>query len=143
MNALNKKHIVKSRKSKSAVRLNLYGVFCLFIMLFYLMRPVLPYVEYAINKDYIAKNLCVNKDNPHNCCQGLCHLHEQIKNNSEPLDEDNNKNTKLVQVQKIEDHLKSNEIFIQPVEKQIKLTVETSIQIISFFMPSIFIPPQN
>lgn len=35
-------------------------------------------VSFAINQDYIAKNLCVNKDVPESCCQGKCHLEKEL-----------------------------------------------------------------
>jgi hypothetical protein len=39
-----------------------------------MLRPVAPFVEYAINYDYISKVLCVNKDNPALQCNGKCQL---------------------------------------------------------------------
>ncbi len=33
---------------------------------------------YIINKDYIAKVLCINKDKPALKCQGKCHLKKQL-----------------------------------------------------------------
>lgn len=131
----------KSRHSASHIQSRMYGMLCLLIMVFYFIRPVLPFIEYAVNKEYIAHNLCINKDNPQSCCEGKCYLHKQIKNNSEPMDADNE--NKLVKVQKIEDHLKSNDILIQSGEEPVKLIVVTSIQIISFFVQRIFIPPRN
>lgn len=35
-------------------------------------------VNFAINQDYIAKNLCVNKDVPESCCEGKCHLEKEL-----------------------------------------------------------------
>lgn len=36
-------------------------------------------VNYAINKDYVAKVLCVNKNKPQMHCNGKCHLKKQLK----------------------------------------------------------------
>ncbi|MCB0395555.1 MAG: hypothetical protein KDD36_02810 [Flavobacteriales bacterium] len=44
-----------------------------------LLRPAVPYIEYAVNKDYIAKVLCINKDKPQMKCHGKCHRTAQIK----------------------------------------------------------------
>lgn len=33
---------------------------------------------YEINKDYVAKTLCVNKDKPQMKCCGKCYLHKQL-----------------------------------------------------------------
>ena len=35
-------------------------------------------VEYQVNKDFIAKNLCVNRAKPSSCCQGKCYLKKKI-----------------------------------------------------------------
>lgn len=35
-------------------------------------------VNFQINKEYISKNLCVQKDVEDNCCKGSCHLKKQL-----------------------------------------------------------------
>lgn len=35
-------------------------------------------VNYSLNKDYIAKNLCVKRDEPGNCCKGKCELKKNL-----------------------------------------------------------------
>lgn len=69
----------------------------LVVMVFYLGRPLMPYIEYAVFKDYIAKNLCINRDKPKSCCQGKCHLKKQIEKSSESSDtEDKGSNRKVI-----------------------------------------------
>ncbi|MBX3101483.1 MAG: hypothetical protein KF690_03145 [Bacteroidetes bacterium] len=34
----------------------------------------LPYILFKVNQEYIAQNLCVNRDVPGSECQGTCHL---------------------------------------------------------------------
>ena len=36
-------------------------------------------VNFQINKDYISKNLCVQKEVKNNCCKGSCHLKKQLQ----------------------------------------------------------------
>ena len=36
-------------------------------------------VNYVINKDYISKNLCVNKSKPKMKCNGKCHLMKELQ----------------------------------------------------------------
>lgn len=36
-------------------------------------------INYQVNKEYIAQNLCVNKDEPESCCEGKCHLEKELK----------------------------------------------------------------
>lgn len=59
--------------------MKLGGIILTLIMSAYLLRPVIPFVEYALNKDYIAKVLCINKDEPELKCNGMCHLNKQLK----------------------------------------------------------------
>lgn len=37
-------------------------------------------VEYQVNKEFIAKNLCVNRAKPSSCCQGKCYLKKKLAN---------------------------------------------------------------
>lgn len=43
------------------------------------VAPVIPYLEYLINYDYIKNELCENKDVPESNCNGMCHVKKQIK----------------------------------------------------------------
>ena len=40
-------------------------------------------MNFEINKDYTAKNLCIKKDEVNNCCQGLCHLNKKLEDKKE------------------------------------------------------------
>jgi hypothetical protein len=35
-------------------------------------------VNFELNKDYIAKNLCENREKPKSCCKGKCYLKKQL-----------------------------------------------------------------
>lgn len=35
-------------------------------------------LEYQVNKDFIAKNLCVNRAKPSCCCHGKCYLNKKM-----------------------------------------------------------------
>jgi len=35
-------------------------------------------VEYQVNREFIAKNLCVNRAKPSSCCQGKCYLNKKM-----------------------------------------------------------------
>lgn len=48
-----------------------------------MLRPVQPYVEYALNQDYIAEFLCINKDKPKLQCNGKCHLVKELEKQQE------------------------------------------------------------
>ena len=68
------------------MKYRIYSYFLLIILSFYILRPVLPYIEYAVNKDYIAKHLCINRADSHSRCEGKCFLEKQIKKNTESND---------------------------------------------------------
>ncbi len=36
-------------------------------------------INFQINKEYISKNLCVQKNIKGNCCKGSCHLKKELK----------------------------------------------------------------
>ena len=42
-------------------------------------QPVMPWVEYYTFKDYIIKNICVNRGNPDSHCMGRCYLQKRLK----------------------------------------------------------------
>jgi len=44
--------------------------------------------EYQLNREYIAKNLCVNKSRPKMHCNGRCHMMKKMKQ-EEKQDQDN------------------------------------------------------
>ena len=56
-------------------------------------------VNYQINKEYIAENLCEKKDEPESCCKGSCHLAKELvkveeNENQGPINNENNKKEK-------------------------------------------------
>jgi hypothetical protein len=102
----------------------------------------MPYVEYAINKNYIAKNLCVMKDVPDNCCQGKCYLHERLSKCSEPAEAGTDDSKKSNQNKKVEDHLKSEEILPIHFGKDIQQTNYYYPDFIDSYISFVFVPPK-
>ncbi len=43
-----------------------------------MFRPIVPFVSYAINYDYISTELCENKEKPEMKCNGKCHLKKEL-----------------------------------------------------------------
>jgi hypothetical protein len=56
------------------------GVFLLAVVIFFssMSRGVVV-ADYILNRDYIAKVLCINRDKPEMKCNGKCHLAKQLK----------------------------------------------------------------
>jgi len=124
-------------------RYRIYTIFYLAIMVCYLVRPVIPYIEYTLNKDYIAKYLCVKKDIPGNNCQGQCHLHKQLRVNAENngTDQDDNKNNNPNN--KVDDHMQANCILPQPERPEINLAFNNCFAVIVSFPDPVFTPPKQ
>lgn len=48
-----------------------------------MLRPIAPFIDYALNYDYISKVLCINKDEPKTKCNGKCYLMQELKQQQE------------------------------------------------------------
>ena len=51
----------------------------LLVLSFNIFAPLVPWLEYAVNYEFIVKNLCVQKNEEVNTCNGMCHLKENIE----------------------------------------------------------------
>jgi len=71
----------------------------------YLIVPVVPIFDYLINKDYIAKNLCVNKDKPKSCCKGKCHLIKQLNKANSQQENEKKELPKRLQFKQLQDFI--------------------------------------
>jgi hypothetical protein len=131
----------KAASSNKIGRHKVFSIICLFILLFYLMRPALPYLEYLLYKDYISKNLCIQKDIPGNCCQGKCYLEERLKKATEPIDANRDTN-KEIQDDKFKDHFLAEAKVNKPAEEEILQKKFYSATIIESFLAPVFVPPK-
>jgi hypothetical protein len=125
------------------MRYRSYSILYLGLILFYIIRPSLPYIEYAINKEYIEKNLCIEKANPDNSCHGKCYLHEQLNIQKDPADADRNDRGKLIPDKKMDDHLREFLIFPSLYEQGLILSGYYSIPGSGRFISNIFVPPKS
>ena len=83
------------------------------IALVFLLKPILPVLEYAINYDYISKTLCINKAKPKMHCNGKCHLMKELAKASEsekPISSDRKSSVKNL----------TEELFFQSIQSLIK-----------------------
>ena len=51
----------------------------LIVFCFIEIRPLLPYLDYFVNYEYISEVLCINKEKPMSTCNGKCYLSQQLK----------------------------------------------------------------
>jgi hypothetical protein len=124
------------------MRYRVYAILHLIILVFYISRPVIPYIQYAVFKDYIAKNLCVNKDKPKSCCQGKCYLEKQIKKSTETSDTEEKSSNKKISNKEVNEFLFSYISIPQLTEISLHQAVNTEIIIASQVVAAIFVPPK-
>ena len=56
-----------------------FAIFFLCVYSLVLLKPLFPFIDYVVNKEYITKNLCENRNKPKLNCNGKCHLMKQLK----------------------------------------------------------------
>lgn len=79
--------------------------------------------HYEANKDFIAKNLCVNRFNPNSDCEGKCFLMKKLK---QEADQDAEKKAVFSSVLSLSFFFENNEVII-PFAIEIKDSNENSI----------------
>lgn len=53
------------------------------LAVFLLVKPIIPVLDYIVNYDYIATELCENTKKPELKCNGKCHLAKELAKVSE------------------------------------------------------------
>jgi hypothetical protein len=124
------------------MRYRVYAILHLIILVFYLSRPVIPYIQYAIFKDYISKNLCVNKDKPNSCCHGKCYLEKQLSKSTETSDTEERSTNKKISNKQVNEFLISHVSIPQVTEISLRHVLNTETIIISQDISAIFVPPE-
>ena len=97
-------------------------------------------MHFELNREYIAKNLCVKKDEANNCCKGSCHLNKKL----EEEDKKEQKSPLQSLIKEVEIQLFSQEINFSFFNCEIELN-----HFVAYFftksikvVPSIFHPPE-
>lgn len=85
------------------------------IVFFILARPAMPVLEYIINYDYIAKELCENKAKPQLHCNGKCHLMKQLAKAAEQEKPAPGKKTAHAESEVLFCHAVKGYVFLVPV----------------------------
>ena len=115
----------------------------LFLLLYtsLVLRVVFPLASYALNFNYIVKELCKEKDNPENMCLGKCHLTKEIQKQVDHEDDSN----KLIVLENIKvPHLLSNKFkFHSTPNLSLEFNDERSTKIIKLILKPAIPPPKN
>lgn len=110
----------------------------------YWLEPIVPFVGYLVMKEYIVENICEERYNPDNCCQGMCHIEKEINKNSENTNSASTKENS--QKRNIENDSFSFDCLKKAEIKQIQTRTTTSFfykfDICPNFHSGIFVPPE-
>jgi len=115
----------------------------LIVLTAYLIIPVLPIIDYLIHKDYIAKNLCVNRKKLHSCCKGKCYLVKQLKKTSANTEGDSKNTEKRIQLRETDQFLAAKTW--QPVlqKKNFTYLILNSSNFQLLAVNAVFVPPKT
>ncbi len=120
-----------------------FALIQLFVLVLYLIRPIIPYVEYSINKAYIVKNLCVNKEVPNSCCDGKCYLEKQVKKSADTEDKTEKNTNQKVQNKEVKDFLNAHITLPKATECYSAIANLIEEKPVFPFLSVIIIPPQK
>jgi len=117
--------------------------FLLIVLTAYLIIPVLPIIDYLLHKDYIAKNLCVNRNKPKSCCKGKCYLVKQLKKTSANTEGDSKNTEKRIQLRETDEFLaaKTWQAVIQKKDIYYLIFNSSNLQLLA--VNAIFVPPKT
>lgn len=106
-----------------------------------MLKPIMPYIDYAINFDYISTELCENLDKPELKCLGKCHLSQEIDNSKE-----NEENPAAPKSKKIVEEFHIAPLYSVVVlhfedESTIK-RIDSEMKLLNGFISDIFEPPK-
>lgn len=58
---------------------NSISILLALIFLAYQAIPIIVFIEFKIDQDFITEFLCINKDEPEKKCNGQCHLKQEVE----------------------------------------------------------------
>ena len=65
-----------------------------------MFRPIVPIIDYLINYDYIAEQLCENRNKPILACNGKCYVAKEIEKILPVLPIDNKSRIPIIDFEK-------------------------------------------
>lgn len=82
-------HAISWLNSQVIMKLHKTYIPLLFIFLFLFpeVQKMWIITDFEINREYIARVLCINRDKPEMGCNGKCHLKEQLQKTENPREE--------------------------------------------------------
>jgi hypothetical protein len=96
--------------------------------------------DYELNKEYISKNLCENKEKPKSSCNGKCHLAKELKKQDKKENPTSNSQKEKFENQ-FYSEVKKSAFSIFDVNNR-KHVVFYQFKNYSNYLDSIFLPPR-
>ncbi|MFZ4583240.1 MAG: hypothetical protein ACOYM7_11385 [Paludibacter sp.] len=127
------------------MKYQIYSISLLVILIFNIFRFEIPYIEYALFKEYIAENLCENKEVPESCCEGKCFMEKQVKqvNETRETQTTNEKNsTKIPQIKETKEYLQTRSLLPSATEFSFNYPIHPETIFETRCVSFIFVPPQ-
>lgn len=118
------------------------GLASTYLALLLVLQPILPFIEYAVFKQYIVDELCVEKDVENSCCKGKCFLEEKVTEANNQKPESENKSTRI-QIKSSVFVLLQNTNLENTVTVVHKTVTMYTINAYHFYSDSIFHPPKE
>lgn len=115
----------------------------LLVLTAYIIIPVIPVFDYLIHKEYIAKNLCVNRDKPKSCCHGKCHMVKKLKKANPNTENDSKDTTKRIQYKDLDGFLLvwNRQSFLRKTNYNYLIYNTSKFQLLA--IAAIFVPPKQ
>lgn len=118
---------------------NLLLIVLAFTVLLSSMARTVVVADYLLNKEYIAKVLCVNRDKPQMKCNGKCHLNKQLEKQANAETEGKDKPVRAVK--EITGVLVNATILVQESGNNYQLSVLDCSSLLRGVQSSVFHPP--
>ena len=67
-------------------------------VIYLVVQPVAPYIEYFTFRQHIINNFCIERQKPKSCCKGKCYLEKKI----DEVNQTGNKDSKAPMMKKME-----------------------------------------
>ena len=115
----------------------------LLVMAAYLIIPVIPVIDYLLNKDYIAKNLCINKDKPKSCCKGKCHMVKQLQKTNQNTEKEPKNNNNRAQLKDQNEFILSKSCLYTTKSVRKKYFIYNTLTNSQLDCFAIFVPPKR
>jgi hypothetical protein len=117
------------------------------LAVFMLVKPIIPVLDYIVNYEYIATELCENKAKPELKCNGKCHLTKELAKVSDaekPISSEKkqtlHQEIEVLFCKQIDElNLMFNFCFLEKVKETFYQDLYKSVASYSIFHPPIFI----